>query len=398
MNMNKKRIIIATAVAAAAVAAAAYLAMSGGGGHNMAVETAVVAEGDISNSVTATGTIEPVTSVDVGTQVSGIVANIYADYNSVVKKGQVIAELDKTNLISQVNTAKAALNNAQSQLVYQKANYARYKTLYDKGLVSADEHETALLAYRQAQDEVKQRRESLQQAQTNLGYATITSPVDGVVLSREVEEGQTVAASFETPTLFTIAQDLTNMRVIADVDEADIGEVKEGERVTFTVDAYPDDTFNGTVTQVRQEGNTEDNVVTYEVVISAPNKDLKLKPGLTASVTIYTLDKRGVTCVPNKALRFTPTQELTGGEVRINDSKGENKVWTFDNGVFTAHAVTVGISDGMNTELLGGIAKGARIVTGMKPSADGRPNDADTAEESNPFAPKGPGQDKKNKK
>lgn len=398
MNMNKKRIIIATAVAAAAVAAAAYLAMSGGGGHNMAVETAVVAEGDISNSVTATGTIEPVTSVDVGTQVSGIVANIYADYNSVVKKGQVIAELDKTNLISQVNTAKAALNNAQSQLAYQKANYGRYKTLYDKGLVSADEHETALLAYRQAQDEVKQRRESLQQAQTNLGYATITSPVDGVVLSREVEEGQTVAASFETPTLFTIAQDLTNMRVIADVDEADIGEVKEGERVTFTVDAYPDDTFNGTVTQVRQEGNTEDNVVTYEVVISAPNKDLKLKPGLTASVTIYTLDKRGVTCVPNKALRFTPTQELTGGEVRINDSKGENKVWTFDNGVFTAHAVTVGISDGMNTELLGGIAKGARIVTGMKPSADGRPNDADTAEESNPFAPKGPGQDKKNKK
>lgn len=230
MNMNKKRIIIAAAVAAAAVATAAYLAMSGGGGHNMAVETAVVAEGDISNSVTATGTIEPVTSVDVGTQVSGIVANIYADYNSVVKKGQVIAELDKTNLISQVNTAKAALNNAQSQLAYQKANYDRYKTLYDKGLVSADEYETALLAYRQAQDEVKQRRESLQQAQTNLGYATITSPVDGVVLSREVEEGQTVAASFETPTLFTIAQDLTNMRVIADVDEADIGEVKEGER------------------------------------------------------------------------------------------------------------------------------------------------------------------------
>lgn len=398
MNMNKKRIIIATAVAAAAVAAAAYLAMSGGGGHNMAVETAVVAEGDISNSVTATGTIEPVTSVDVGTQVSGIVANIYADYNSVVKKGQVIAELDKTNLISQVNTAKAALNNAQSQLAYQKANYGRYKTLYDKGLVSADEHETALLAYRQAQDEVKQRRESLQQAQTNLGYATITSPVDGVVLSREVEEGQTVAASFETPTLFTIAQDLTNMRVIADVDEADIGEVKEGERVTFTVDAYPDDTFDGTVTQVRQEGNTEDNVVTYEVVISAPNKDLKLKPGLTASVTIYTLDKRGVTCVPNKALRFTPTQELAGGEVRINDCKGENKVWTFDNGVFTAHVVTVGISDGVNTELLGGIAKGAMIVTGMKPSADGRPNDADTAEESNPFAPKGPGQGKKNKK
>ena len=243
-----KRKIIIGVVAAAAVAVCCILAFCGKGKHEISYETAVVGEGNISNSVTATGTIEPVTSVDVGTQVSGIVANIYVDYNSVVKKGQVIAELDKTNLVSQVNTAKASLNNAQSQLTYQRANYNRYNTLYKKGLVSADEYETALLAYRQAQDEVKQRRESLQQAQTNLGYATITSPVDGVVLSREVEEGQTVAASFETPTLFTIAQDLTDMRVIADVDEADIGEVREGERVTFTVDAYPDDTFNGTVT------------------------------------------------------------------------------------------------------------------------------------------------------
>ena len=307
----KRKIIIGTVVAAVVVACCC-VAFCGRDKHEISYETAIVGEGNISNSVTATGTIEPVTSVDVGTQVSGIVAKLYVDYNSVVKKGQVIAELDKTNLISQVNTAKASLNNAQSQLTYQKANYNRYSILYKKGLVSADEYETALLAYRQAQDEVKQRRESLQQAQTNLGYATITSPVDGVVLSREVEEGQTVAASFETPTLFTIAQDLTDMRVIADVDEADIGEVREGERVTFTVDAYPDDTFNGTVTQVRQEGNTEDNVVTFEVVISAPNKDLKLKPGLTANVTIYTLDKQNVLSVPNKALRFTPTKELIG--------------------------------------------------------------------------------------
>ena len=252
----KKKIFIGLAVAAVVVLCCC-LAFCGNDKREVSFETAVIGNGDISNSVTATGTIEPVTSVDVGTQVSGIVANIYVDYNSVVKKGQVIAELDKTNLVSEVNTAKASLNNAQSQLTYQKANYNRYSTLYKKGLVSADEYETALLAYRQAQDEVKQRRESLQQAQTNLGYATITSPVDGVVLSREVEEGQTVAANFETPTLFTIAQDLTDMRVIADVDEADIGEVREGERVTFTVDAYPDDTFSGTVTQVRQEGNTE---------------------------------------------------------------------------------------------------------------------------------------------
>ena len=395
----KREIIIGTVVAAVVVACCC-VAFCGRDKHEISYETAVVGEGNISNSVTATGTIEPVTSVDVGTQVSGIVANIYVDYNSVVKKGQVIAELDKTNLVSQVNTAKASLNNAQSQLTYQRANYNRYSTLYKKGLVSADEYETALLAYRQAQDEVKQRRESLQQAQTNLGYATITSPVDGVVLSREVEEGQTVAASFETPTLFTIAQDLTDMRVIADVDEADIGEVREGERVTFTVDAYPDDTFNGTVTQVRQEGNTEDNVVTFEVVISAPNKDLKLKPGLTANVTIYTLDKQNVMSVPNKALRFTPTKELIG-DAQVKDCKGKNKVWTFSNNVFTAHPVTVGISDGVNTELLGGVKKGTRVVTEIKVDqgkAGMPPMGGDGPQESSPFAPKGPGQDKKNKK
>mgnify|MGYP001774304004 FL=1 len=395
--MGKKK-IVAVVVAVVVAAVCCCLAFCGKGKHEVSFETAEVGINDISNSVTATGTIEPVTSVDVGTQVSGIVANIYVDYNSVVKKGQVIAELDKTNLISEVNTAKAALNNAQSQLTYQKANYQRYKALYDKGLVSADEYETALLSYRQAQDAVTQQRESLQQAQTNLGYATITSPVDGVVLSREVEEGQTVASSFETPTLFTIARDLTDMRVIADVDEADIGEVREGERVTFTVDAYPDDTFSGTVTQVRQEGNTEDNVVTYEVVISAPNKDLKLKPGLTANVTIYTLDKPGVLSVPNKALRFTPAKELIG-DAQVKDCKGENKVWTFSGNVFQAHPVKVGISDGINTELLGGIEKGTKVVTEVKVDGGEMSQVGDAGEqESSPFAPKGPGQDKKKKK
>lgn len=394
--MGKKKIIAVITVVTVAVVCCC-LAFCGKGKHEVSFETAVIGINDISNSVTATGTIEPVTSVDVGTQVSGIVANIYVDYNSVVKKGQVIAELDKTNLISEVNTAKASLSNAQSQLTYQKANYQRYKALYDKGLVSADEYETALLSYQQAQDAVTQQRESLQQAQTNLGYATITSPVDGVVLSREVEEGQTVASSFETPTLFTIAKDLTDMRVIADVDEADIGDVREGERVTFTVDAYPDDTFSGTVTQVRQEGNTEDNVVTYEVVISAPNKDLKLKPGLTANVTIYTLDKPGVLSVPNKALRFTPAKELIG-DAQVKDCKGENKVWTFAGNVFQAHPVTVGISDGVNTELLGGMDKGAKVVTETKVDGGEMMQSGNAGdEEASPFAPKGPGQDKKKK-
>lgn len=395
--MKRKKILMALAAIIVAVVCCC-LAFCGKDRHGIQYDTAVVGINDISNSVTATGTIEPVTSVDVGTQVSGIVAKIYVDYNSVVKKGQVIAELDKTNLTSQVNTAKAALNNAQSQLTYQKANYRRYKTLFDKGLVSADEYETALLSYRQAQDEVRQQQESLQQAQTNLGYATITSPVDGVVLSREVEEGQTVAASFETPTLFTIAQDLTDMRVIADVDEADIGDVKEGERVTFTVDAYPEDTFSGTVTQVRQEGNTEDNVVTYEVVISAPNKELKLKPGLTANVSIFTLDKRGVMSVPNKALRFTPTKELIG-DAQVVDCKGSSKVWTFADNVFKAHPVKTGISDGINTELLGGVPKGMKVITEIKVETGNMPEPGGAGrQEASPFAPKGPGQDKKGKK
>ncbi len=317
----------------------------------------------LQNSVTATGTIEAVTSVTVGTQVSGIVNKLYVDYNSQVKKGQVIAELDKTNLLSELNTAKANLASATSNLSYQAANMNRYQTLYKKGLVSADEYENALLTYLQAKEQVASSKENVQKAQTNLSYATITSPIDGTVISKSVEEGQTVAASFNTPELFTIARDLTNMQVVANVDEADIGGVKEGDRVTFTVDAYPDDTFEGTVKQVRLEATTTNNVVTYEVVISAPNADLKLKPGLTANVTIYTQERSGVLAVANKALRFTPTKETVGKDMKIVDCKGKNKVWTLSDKTLTAHPVTIGQTDGVHTEIIKGIRKGQKIVT-----------------------------------
>ena len=317
----------------------------------------------LQNSVTATGTIEAVTSVTVGTQVSGIVNKLYVDYNSQVKKGQVIAELDKTNLLSELNTAKANLASATSNLNYQAANMNRYQTLYKKGLVSADEYENALLTYRQAKEQVASSKENVQKAQTNLGYATITSPIDGTVISKSGEEGQTVAASFNTPELFTIARDLTNMQVVANVDEADIGGVKEGDRVTFTVDAYPDDTFEGTVKQVRLEATTTNNVVTYEVVISAPNADLKLKPGLTANVTIYTQERSGVLAVANKALRFTPTKETVGKDMKIVDCNGKNKVWTLSDKTLTAHPVTIGQTDGVHTEIIKGIRKGQKIVT-----------------------------------
>lgn len=363
--MKKLRISkIWIAVVVIVIVAVAAWAMSGGKKkEDINFKEEKVALKTLQNSVTATGTIEAVTSVTVGTQVSGIVNKLYVDYNSQVKKGQVIAELDKTNLLSELNTAKANLASAQSSLNYQAANMERYQTLYKKGLVSADEYENALLTYRQAKEQVASSKENVQRAQTNLGYATITSPIDGTVISKSVEEGQTVAASFNTPELFTIAKDLTNMQVVANVDEADIGGVKEGDRVTFTVDAYPDDTFEGTVKQVRLEATTTNNVVTYEVVISAPNADLKLKPGLTANVTIYTQERSGVLAVANKALRFTPTKETVGKDMKIVDCKGKNKVWTLNGNTLTAHPVTIGQSDGINTEITKGLKQGDKIVT-----------------------------------
>lgn len=353
--------------------------------EKVSFETVKVAKQDIKTSITATGTIEPVTSVTVGTQVSGIVSKLYVDYNSVVKKGQVIAELDKTNLISELNTSKANLSSAQSTLNYEQANYNRYKTLYEKGLVSADEYESARLSYDKARQQVNTSRESVQKAQTNLGYATITSPIDGVVLSKSVEEGQTVAASFNTPELFTIAQDLTDMRVIANIDEADIGGVKEGQHVTFTVDAFPEDSFEGNVTQVRQQATTESNVVTYEVVISAPNNDLKLKPGLTANVTIFTLEKNNVLAAPAKALRFVPNEVLLKEDQKIEDVEAPQKVWTLEGNTFKAHAVQTGTTNGMLTEIVSGINEGTEVLVDFTISGGESPQQEQTT---NPFMPR----------
>lgn len=392
--MNKKKTLVIAAVAAIA-ALAVWLLSGGKKEEKITFDTAAVAPANIMNSITATGTIEPVTSVTVGTQVSGIVSKLFVDYNSVVKKGQVIAELDKTNLMSQLNTAKTQLATAQSQLNYQTANYKRYKTLFEKGLVAADDFDNAKLSYTQAKEQVVSAKEEVQRAQTNLGYATITSPIDGVVLSKSVEEGQTVAASFSTPELFTIAQDLTNMQVVADVDEADIGDVKEGERVTFTVDAYPDDTFEGKVKQVRQEATTTNNVVTYEVVISAPNADLKLKPGLTANVTIYTAERKGVLSVPSKALRFIPQKETVGKMKIVDAANAKNKVWTIEGNSIVAHKVNIGMTDGTNTQIVGGIAEGTKVVTGLNVMGGEEKMPMEAQGEKSPFAPGPPGKNKR---
>ena len=397
MKLNRKTVGIVLAVVAVAGVAAYFMLHGGKSQVQVNFETAKVEKATIGSSITATGTIEAVTTVEVGTQVSGIIDKIYVDYNSPVKRGQVIAELDKTNLVSELNSANSNLQGARSDLNYQQANYNRQCTLFEKGLISANDFESARLALEQAQSVLSQRQEAVNKARTNLGYATITSPIDGVVLSKAVEEGQTVASSFNTPTLFTIVKDMTDMRVIADVDEADIGEVREGQRVTYTVDAYPSEVFQGTVTQVRNEATTTNNVVTYEVVISAPNPDLKLKPGLTANVTVYTLEQPNVVSVPSKALRFTPTKEMLQPGQKIVDCNAKKKLWVREGNTFKAYGVSVGISNGTRTQIVSGIKEGTEVIVDIAEATDQEgadPSAAAASQEKSPFAPSRPGKKK----
>ena len=398
--MSKKTKIILTILIVCIVIGVIWTCSGSGSKYKVTYESETVQKRNISSSVTATGTVEPVTKVEVGTQVSGIVSKLYADYNSNVKKGEIVAELDKTNLLNELASAKSNLASSKSEYEYQLKNYTRMKTLHEKQLISDNDYESALLSYEKAKNTYETNKNEVSKAQTNLGYATITSPIDGIVLSREVEEGQTVNAGMETPTLYIIARDLTDMRVIANVDEADIGGVKEGQRVSFTVDAYPNDTFEGKVTQVRQEATEESNVVTYEVVISAPNPDLKLKPGLTANVTIFILERDNVLSVLAKALRFTPSESLVGPEDEIIDCEGTHKVWTREGKTFKAHAVELGISNGSLTEILNGITEGTQIITdlsiGKMPGSSSMSSETSSeSQERSPFAPGPPGKKKK---
>ena len=402
--MSKKK-IISLAVGVIIVAGIAIWAFGGQAKKRKVVyETATVDRANISNSVTATGTIEPVTEVEVGTQVSGIIDRLYADYNSVVTKGQLIAEMDKVTLQSELASQKATYDGAKAEYEYQQKNYERNKGLHEKQLISDTDYEQSLYNYQKAKSAFDSSKASLAKAERNLSYATITSPIDGVVISRDVEEGQTVASGFETPTLFTIAADLTQMQVVADVDEADIGDVEEGQRVSFTVDAYPNDVFEGKVTQIRlgatsssSSTTTTTTVVTYEVVISAHNPDLKLKPRQTANITIYTLDKQGVLSVPAKALRFTPAVPLVGSNAVVKDCEGEHKVWTREGDTFTAHPVSIGISNGIVTEITGGINEGTQIVSDAVISTGAETTIAEGQGdgERSPFMPGPPGNNKK---
>lgn len=353
-------------------------------------ETEIVKRGDIQNTVTATGTLSAIITVNVGTQVSGVIKRLHADFNSRVKKGQLLAEMDKTPLLATLSESEAALENARAQLLFQEANYNRIKPLYDKNLVAQTDYDQALYNYNMAKANLKSAESQYERARINLSYATIYSPIDGVVLNRAVSEGQTVAAGFNTPTLFTIANDLTQMQVEANVDEADIGQVKEGDRVTFTVDAFPDLQFSGKVTEVRLQPVTTNNVVTYTVVIKAPNPDLKLMPGMTASITIITNEAHNVLLIPAKALQYTPSENNNalpgfGGSPDIKaknrpgvmnpgnfspegiqaDSSGSPRfkiVWLKKGQIIKPQSVQTGIDDDIHIELINGLKEGDTVI------------------------------------
>ena len=396
----KKIIIIALL---AVVAFAAYHFFMKEKPAVITLQTDKVTQGDVTTEVTATGSVQPVDEVEVGTQVSGLVSKIYVDYNSQVKKGQLLAELDKTNLQEMVVNATANYNSALNELNYQQQNFDRQKKMYEAQVISQSDYEQAVYQFNNAKTNVAQRLTTLNQAKTNLGYANIYSPIDGIILSKEVEEGQTVAASMSAPTLFKIAKDIKRMQVEVNVDEADIGQVKVGQRVSFTVDAYPQEEFSGRVTQVRLSPTTTANVVTYKVIVEAENPDEKLKPGLTATIAIYTNELKGVTIVPAKAINFTPDTDLlrqyyaqkgiTAEAPKKERSRGKQKqVWVVNaDGSLAPQAVSIGSNDGINVQILSGVEAGTEVATAlssMNPSMTG--NNKVSADAGSPFMPKRP--------
>lgn len=355
-----------------------------------ALETVTATRGEISQTVTATGTVESVTQVDVGTQVTGIIDKLYADYNSVVHKGDLIAEIEKTLLESDLRSAEANVESARLTYEYNRRNYDRDRQLHDKDLISDYEYQTSLKEYKVSETAYNKAVADRVRAAKNLNYAEIYSPIDGIVISREVEVGQTVVSSMNVANLFVIA-DLDNMQVIGNVDEADIGQVKVGQAVTFSVDAYPDDTFEGSVTQVRLNPTTESNVVTYEVVVAAANPEHKLIPGLTANLTIYTMRETDVITLPQSAFTFTPQGDTA--EKPASETEGEKRVWIDKNGSLTPVNVKTGASNGIRTVIESGITEGEKIATGYTTAAVEAPDGESKA--SSPFAPKPPSRNKK---
>ncbi len=415
MKKKTKIWLIILAVVVAAIAAIILVKNTKSANKELVIRTHAVTEYTVENTVTATGTIEPVETVEVGTQVSGKVEKIYVDFNDVVKKGDLLAELDKQTLNQSLSRAKASLTSAESQLNYAKLNYDRIKQLYEANAATLASYQEAQNSYTQAQMSKRNAQASYDQARVDLGYAEIYSPIDGIVLDRAVEVGQTVAASFSTPTLFTLANDLTKMQVEADVDEADIGQVKVGQRVSFTVDAYMDDNFDGTVSQIRMKPTTTSNVVTYTVIIEAPNPDQKLFPGMTASVTIVTEEQTGL-AVPAEAFNFTPDEQVLKALRKSHDKPSEGQrpqgempegerpqmqegsrpvmVWVKKGDDMMPRPVKVGMSDGAYKIVEQGLQLGDSVVLSAQYVAKEKAKKTGD----NPFMPSPPGKNKSNNK
>jgi HlyD family secretion protein len=383
---------------------------------SLTFETEPVTKGNITNAVTATGTIQAITTVQVGTQVSGVIKKIYVDYNSRVKRGQLLAQLDETPLKAVLQQSKAAVEAAQADLDFKKETYDRNKILFEKQLISKADWDQAVYNYETSKANLQSAKATYDRNRVNLEYASIFSPIDGVVLNRAVDEGQTVAASFNTPTLFTIANDLTRMQVQANVDEADIGQVKIGQHVEFTVDAYPDQSFSGTVTQIRLQPVVTNNVVTYTIIIEAPNPDQKLMPGMTATANIYINEVKDVLTVNNRAFRFNPDQKtlqvMLKGKTIPKDSLAKitkrrrpsmagttpppesqanriSTVWVKKGDNFVKTTVNTGLSDGINTEVKSGLNEGDQVVVA---AVEPGKNNAPPTQERSPFMPRRPNQ------
>ena len=410
--MKKRIIYIGSAVVVLAIGYLAYRSL-GSAKQTVTFETAKIEKGTISNTITATGTLEAIKTVNVGTQVSGVIEKIFVDFNSLVKKGQLLAQLDETPLLAQLQQSKASVDQAEAQVKYQKATYERYKALIAKKLIAQSDFDLAEYNYNNALGSLSNAKSMYDKNKINLAYARIYSPIDGIILDRAVDEGQTVAASFNTPTLFTIANDLTQMRVEAKIDEADIGQVRNDQRVEFTVDAFPLRKFSGSVTEIRLQPVSSANVITYTVVINAPNPEKVLMPGMTANATFFVTEKTDIVLVPAKAIRFTPdpvalatyNESISIGNVQAADQPtppmrdvapempqagGEQQtVWIKQGTSIHPQKVTVGVTDEIHYEVLSGLNEGDEVV--VSATSTGGTAKAGTTAVKSPFMPQRPG-------
>ncbi len=384
----KRKLIVIIAIVVAVIVIFLFLRKSNN--STIVFKTTKIERGDINTSITATGTLEAITTVQVGTQVSGVVKNIYVDFNSIVKKGQVIAMIDTTSLAAAVLDSRASLSRNVATLNYNQKNYNRIKKLYKNNVIAETDYDEALNSFQTAKANYMSAKAQLDRALTNFRYATITAPINGVVISRNVDIGQTVAASFNTPTLFTIANDLTKMQVQASIDEADIGQVEKGQKVEFTVDAYPDLTFEGEVIQKRLQPIIVQNVVTYNVIVDAPNPNLKLMPGMTANIVVYVNQHHNVLKIQGKALRYNPSQDVLKSyysnlpdsikqkrinkmnQFRSNNSNEQGNVkkhftsvWIKKGDNIRPQRVKIGLNDGEYVEIISGLVQGDEVIIGQ---------------------------------